>query len=494
MKAGKRFVRWLTAGLAGILLVGAVGCGKKTEEPPEGTSGVTEEATTAAAGSYEESVPKRDYENAIFRVLCSTEMDPFFDDEKAYIDKVKEAVLRRNEMTCSLYNVDVRYTSMSGNYAGADAFAAKIRAICNGGDDAYDLVLPQARFGVPLGLEGLYYDFSESESLQWEQPWYYQNINENCTVMEQTYYLASAYLIDKIFAAEVVLYNVDLGNRYGISVDTLYDAVRNGTWTIGMLRDCAAEVPVSADSSEQAVWGCVMGGHGVRALLVGCDTPFVTKEDGRLKVTYYNDHLVAAYDLVNAFVNQSPYVGCDDTDALLQCFINGSSLFAVTYLGMMGEESNLTSEVDFSILPIPKFSENQTAYITDVQRWEMVSVPVTAEAERACLVLDALSYYSYTELLPTYWSYVVGTKLTRDPRVKEIVETIRASITYDFCAVYQVEMGEIYLGTDSLSNSIRRGGTEGISSWWGRLGPSSDQWFDALCLKFEELANKKKGK
>ena len=81
MKTGKRFVRWLTAGLAGVLLVGAVGCGKKAEEPSEGTTGVAEETTTDAAGSYEESVPKRDYENMVFRVLCSTEMDPFFDDE-----------------------------------------------------------------------------------------------------------------------------------------------------------------------------------------------------------------------------------------------------------------------------------------------------------------------------------------------------------------------------------------------------------------------------
>ena len=489
----KRWKRWLTAGLAGLMLAGVVGCGKKTEETPKGTPGSDAEVTTPAAGSYEESVPKRDYENAPYRVLCSTEMEPFFDDEKAYIDRVKDAVLQRNELTCKLYNVDIQYTSMSGNYAGADAFAAKIRAICNGGGDSFDLVLPQARFGVPLGLEGLYYNFSESDAIRWEDKWYYQNINENCTVLGQTYYLASAYLIDKIFAAEVVLYNVDLGSRYGLEVGTLYDAVRDGSWTLEMFRNCASVIPVSDDSVEQEVWGCVMGGHGVRGLLLGCNTPFVSKEDGRLRVSYYNDHLVAAYDLVNAFVNRSPYVGCDDTDALLQCFINGNSLFAVSYLGMMGEESNLTSEVDFSILPIPKFDAEQKNYITDVQRWELVSVPVTADAERACLVLDALSYYSYTELLPTYWSYVVGTKLTRDPRVKEIVETIRTSIAYDFCAVYQVEMGEIYLGSDSLSNSIRRGGTEGIASWWARLGPNSDQWFDALCLKFEALANRKKG-
>ena len=489
----KHLKQWLTVALAGLMLAGTVGCAKKNPSAPE-TSGETEPSTElSSSSSYEDSVPKKNYNLETFRVLCTQEMDPFFDEEKSYIDTVKQAVLRRNNLTCSLYGIDLRYVSMSGNSGGANAFAAKVRAICNGGDDSYDLVLPQARYGVPIGVEGLYFDFNESDAIRWEESWYYQNINSNCTILDQTYFLASAYLMDKIYAAEVVLFNVDLGASYNISVDDIYTAVNDGTWTLEMLNRYASVVPESTDASGQKIWGCVMGGHGVRGLLIGCDTPFVTKENDKLKVTYYNDHLIGAYDLVNQFVNQNFYVKCDDTDAILQEFIKGNSLFAISYIGMMGEEGNLNSEVDFSILPVPKYNAEQQDYITDVQRWELVSVPKTADSERACLVLDALSYYSYTELLPTYWKYVSGSKLTRDPQVEKIVEKIRSSITYDFCAIYQVEMGEIYLGSDSLSNSIRRGGTEGISSWWGRIGPSSDQWFDALCLKFEALANQKKG-
>ena len=485
----KHLKQWLTAALACLILAGSVGCGKK-EVPPaeEKTEGSEQESSHSQSVAYEDSVPKKNYQNEPFRVLCTMEMEPFFDEEKSYIDSVKQAVLRRNDLTCKLYGIDLQYQSMVGNSGGAEAFAAKVRAICNGGDDSVDLVLPQARYGVPIGVEGLYYNLSDSDAIRWEEPWYYQNINSNCTILNQTYFLASAYLIDKVYAAEVVLYNVDLGSNSGISVGEIYTAVNDGTWTVEMLNQYASMVPDTVGSDETKIWGCVMGGHGVRGLLIGCDTPFVSKEDGTLKVTYYNDHLVNAYDLVDQFVNHRPYVGCDDTDGILQQFIKGNSLFAISYIGMMSEEGNLTSEVDFSILPIPKYNAEQADYITDVQRWEMVSIPKTADPERACLVLDALSYYSYAELLPTYWKYVVGSKLTRDPQVAKIIEKIRASVTYDFCAIFQVEMGEIYLGSDSLSNSIRRGGTEGISSWWGRIGPSSDQWFDALCLKYQNLA------
>ena len=198
----RRWKQLLSAVLACLLLVGMVGCGGKDDPAVESSS----ETVTAPEGntdsvSYENLVPKKNYNNETFRVLCTMELEPFFDDEKSYIDKVKQAVLRRNELTCSLYGVDLRYVSMVGNASGADAFAAKVRAICNGGDDSFDLVLPQARYGVPLGLEGLYYNFSESDAIRWDEAWYYHNINDNCTIMEQTYYLASAFLIDKIYSA-----------------------------------------------------------------------------------------------------------------------------------------------------------------------------------------------------------------------------------------------------------------------------------------------------
>ena len=162
-------------------------------------------------------------------------------------------------------------------------------------------------------------------------------------------------------------------------------------------------------------------------------------------------------------------------------------MFALAYVGMMTEGTNIESEVDFAYLPIPKYDSEQENYITDVQRWEMVSVPIMADPDRACLVLDALSYYTYEMVIPEYWDSLIGYRLARDENVRSIVETIRATITYDFTAVFQVEMGEIYIGSESLSNQIRRG-TAVISSWWAGIEPSSGQWFDALVLKYEQLA------
>lgn len=463
-----------------------ISCSKK-ETPEEESTGTVSAETSDA--SYEDSVPHRDYGGAEFRILCSTEIEQFFDESAAHIDTVKSAVTRRNDLVEKLYNVDLKYTAESGNAGNAVNFASKVRTACMSGDDTFDLVLPQSRYGVALGLENLYYNFNDSEYIQWEKPWYYQNINENCEILEQTYFLAGSFLMDKLHAAECVLYNVDMGENYGITESEIYSLVSNGTWTIEELKEYASRIPVSDDPATDAEYGCVTGGHGVRALMIGSDTPFVRKNgDGGMEVVYYNEHLVDVFEEVNSFINKSPYVWCDDTDGCLQEFTKGNALFALAYVGMMTEGSNVDSEVDFAILPIPKYDSEQENYITDVQRWELVSVPKIADAERACLVLDALSYYTYTELVPEYWDSLIGYRLARDENVRKIVEIIRSTITYDFTAVFQVEMGEIYLGNDSLSNNIRRGDCE-ISSWWAKIEPSSSQWFDALVLRYRELEN-----
>lgn len=438
--------------------------------------------------TYEESVPDKDYGGAEFNILCTLEIAQFFDEESAHIQGLKSAVTSRNSKAKSLYNVDIKYTFESGNAANQDQFSSKVRTACMSGDATFDLVLPQARYGVALGLEGLYHNFNDSPYIQWDEPWYYQNINVNAEILDQTYFLASAFLMDKLHAAEVVLYNVDMGRDNGISEKEIYSHVTNGTWTIDVFEEYASRITVEAGETEPEAYGCVTGGHGVRALMIGSDTPFVEKtSDGKQQIVYYNEHLVDVFNKVNTFINKRNYVVCDDSDAKLKWFPNGDSLFALAYIGMMSEGDNLNSEVDFAILPIPKYNSEQENYITDVQRWEMVSSPIVADFERACLVLDALSYYTYAEVIPEYWDTLIGYRLARDAQVNQIVETIRSTITYDFTAIFQVEMGEIYLGSESLSNQIRRGDCN-ITSWWKGIEPSSGQWFDALYLRYENLA------
>ncbi len=459
---------------------------KKEKEDTENDTTV---ATVAPEGEfvYTEVAPKRDYDGATFRILCTIQTQQFF-DESSHIDAVKSAVMTRNRKVSEQFDINLEYTAIDGNGSNEVGFSETVRNTCLAGlgEECFDLVLPQSYYGVALGIEGLYYNFNDSEYLMKDKEWYYQSINENCGIEGQTYFLATTFLMDKTTAAEVVYYNVDLGDSFGIDEEEVYDLVIGGKWTVDKLKTYAEY----ANGSED-ILGVVSSAHGVRGMMIGCKTPFVEKNnDGALAVTYYNEHLIEVFDKVFNFFNGNEYIKAEALDANLPMFPKGKAVFALTYVHSMLETNNIDSEVDYTVLPMPKFNEEQAEYITDVQRWELVSVPISVDAERACIILDALSYYNYDELLPVYWESLLGTRFARNEKASQIVEIIRNSIYYDFTAIFQMETKKIYVGSTGYPNvaTLIMNNEYELASWWGSYGSALPELIDLLNLKYQELA------
>lgn len=479
----RQFILWICIL---CMLIPLAGC-KKGNDVSAGTEEQTG-ASMGGSGSYEESAPKRNWNGSEFKILCTLQTEQFFQDTSE-IDTLRSAVVDRNKAVEDMYNVTIKYTSIDGNGSNEVNFATTVRTAClSGGADGYDLVIPQSYYGVALGLEGLYYNFHNSEYLNLGKSWYYQSINEQCEVYDQTYFLASAFLMDKLSAAEVVYYNVDIGDRYGISEKELYQLVIDGKWTVEALKTYAAHTEGAPD-----IKGVVSSTHGIRGMMIGCDTPFVSKDSsGNLKMSYYTYHLTDVFDEVYSFFNHNSFVEAKDLDANLKDFPDGRAMFALTYIHSMMEAGNLDAEVDYMILPMPKYNEAQKKYITDVQRWELVSVPISADAERACIVLDALSYYTDANVIPLYWNNLLGLRFSRDVRAGEIVRLIRDSIYFDFTAVFQFETKKIYSGSPGFPNLpvLVMNKQNELTSWWETNGENYQGLLDALMIKYEELKSK----
>jgi len=483
------FRRSLALLFALCMMLGAVSCAKD-ENGDESDNDNVINTTGSGDFIYADVAPDRDYGGAEFRILCTLQTQQFF-DESSHIDAVKTAAVKRNQIVSDMFNIEIKYIAEDGNGANEVGFATSVRNACLAGssDDTYDLVIPQSYYGVALGIEGLYYDFNDSEYLMRDKEWYYQSINEQCEVEGQTYFLATTFLMDKTTAAEVVYYNVDLGEEHGIDEDKIYDDVLSGAWTIDKLQTYAANA-----AGDDNIKGVVSSSHGIRGMMIGCDTPFAEKDDnGQYQITYYNNHLVDVFDKVFSFFNKNEYIEAKELDMNLDMFPDGKTIFAITYAHSMLESNNIDSAVDFTILPMPKFNEQQENYITDVQRWELVSVPTPADADRACIILDALSYYNNEELIPVYWESLLGVRFARNDKASQIVEIIRNSIYYDFTAVFQLETKKIYAGSGGMPNAatLIMNGKDELASWWGTNGSIFPELVEALRLKYAELAEAK---
>lgn len=121
----------------------------------------------------------------------------------------------------------------------------------------------------------------------------------------------------------------------------------------------------------------------------------------------------------------------DNADVIKTAFKSGRLTF---YPALLKEGNNLRDmEDDFGIIPNPKFDETMETYITGVDAGTgLIVVPTTAgDPERTSTILEALAYYGWRDIVPTYYNVVLGGKVVRDDESITMLEIIRGSRMYD---------------------------------------------------------------
>jgi hypothetical protein len=94
---------------------------------------------------------------------------------------------------------------------------------------------------------------------------------------------------------------------------------------------------------------------------------------------------------------------------------------------------------DFGILPLPKYSEFQEKYYSDVNSYSgyMIGIPKSAsEPERTSVILEALAAESRYTLLPAYYDITLQRKFTRDEESGAMLDILFSTTVYDSGSAY----------------------------------------------------------
>jgi hypothetical protein len=107
-----------------------------------------------------------------------------------------------------------------------------------------------------------------------------------------------------------------------------------------------------------------------------------------------------------------------------------------TQIGVINNLRNM--DTDFGIIPYPKFDEAQEKYGHYVDgHATLMAVPITvSNPEKDGVIIEALSYDSYKNLLPIYYDTIITTKFTRDEESAAMLDIIYNSRVFDFAYVY----------------------------------------------------------
>ncbi|MBO5648766.1 MAG: extracellular solute-binding protein [Clostridia bacterium] len=447
--------------LAGISLLS---CGDQTNPNKPSTSGEAQDTSTNTSDSpYDFEYPTFDgldfggEDFVIYRWEWGMYRE-YFEADTQSGDVLNEALWRREQKVYNLLNVNIRYENPDGtNHNLPNRISTQVL----NDDHTYDLFLTHCCMNLDqITAEGYLYNFNDLPHIDMTQPYWNQNFQETLSIDGYLPLAFSDYLIpdpDVIFFHKQLLADNDL--------ESPYDLVHNGTWTWDKLIEMAKEV--KHDLNGDGVWD-MEDQYGFMAeldwqfngILQSIGDYVVTRDnDGTPIYNPLSDRVVDICKKLDDFLFttnaaytwewQSDYDVNNGYEPPVS-FKDGRALFFMVPMNTASDYRG--TNVNFGILPFPKYDEAQEDYLS--LNWSgLMAVPSNTETQDMTgAVLELLSAEGRATVLPVYYDMILESKISRDEESAKMLDIIFENTVFDFGMTYQVSGELFYLIPRALAN------------------------------------------
>ena len=425
-----------------LLIATLASCGGEaagtTDTTPVDTAPATTEAVTEP-GYPAPDTSALDFggdELRIFSVQWGNVSKYYFPEEETG-DSVLDACYSRLRNVEEALNVKVAEPAW-----GADGQAHKdVMKTVQAGDDAYDMVFTHCIDGYSdYATNNAVYNLDALPYVNFEAPWWSKSMIDTFRIGTETYFGFGDIILN---TPSSMFFNKEIAAEY--DMPDHYQMVRDGKWTYDTFLTQARMVSIDVNGDGKMDYNDKTGYAGDLTESLG-NIPFavgiqLTKyTDDGLQLNFWSDKLLEVFNktydyFLDPSVSQGYFRHYADVG---QGFGEGLALYTIANVNDMVNLRD--SDVEFGVVPMPKYDESQSEYRCYV--WSpSVCVPTTIL--RPELVGAALEQFAY-ESVPVTNAYIedlIRGKSTRDTETLEMLDIIYDSQVLD--------IGGTYLGFDS---------------------------------------------
>jgi len=387
--------------------------------------------------AIKEDIPELDFKGINFTVLYPTWSmynDYYFADEEIG-EKMNDAIYRRTKNIEERFNIIINPVTNGYIETIHPAISKSVKA----GSDDYQLALTHCISGVPeLATNGLVSDWNKMPIVEFTKPWWNQRMNETMSVDGVLLTAVSDFII---FDPNVIYFNKRMAQE--LDIGDVYQIVRDGKWTWAKLSELAklASKDLNGDGKfdKDDQYGFVTHIGWMMESAIQSSGMYITRlnDDGypvnNLNTEKFGNLINILYELM--LVGNQTFIGdwdANNLDVTHESQVPMSSdrvLFHVDPLSA-GKRYRVY-EVEFGILPFPKYDEAQKEYLS--LSWNgFMMIPRTADPEFVGAVTEALSAESYRLTVPAYYDVLLTSKVARDVESTEMIDIIYKGAVYDF--------------------------------------------------------------
>lgn len=462
-----------------MLLSACVGCGNQTSETTADTTANTTPVETETETLYalDDLPADLNYDGKTVTTFgWSGPSTPEFYVEEQNGEIVNDAVFQRNLNVEERLGVKLEYRLEPGANPDRASWVKTISQSITAGDSAYDIAAGYSMAGASLAVANMLIDLNELNYLNFEKPWWPKSLQSEATCGGKLYFCSgdiSTYMIYYMYA---MYFNKQLIIDYDL--EDPYELVQENKWTLDKLLSMTEGVYRDTNGDGKKDLGDVYG-FGTHSTYVDPfyfsvglrttakdenDIPVLSEAFGGEKTHELLITLVDWFDTNDAWLEKSDYANTGNMFAEgRSLFTNNEFMYTVTYLR--------SSDVDFGVVPMPKYDETQQEYYTVMSfPYSLYGVPVdAADANMSAAVLEALGSEGYRTVSPALFETAFKAKYAQDDKTAQMFDIIRSSVVFDFGRVFNDSMQSMTYSI--FRNAVNGGNTNWISTYQSNEKP-----------------------
>lgn len=406
----KRFSALL---LVVLMLAQLASCGGGTNDSQETTGETADSVVTSDTETETEleteikpNLPEKDYGGQVLHIVTETDFEKFIYAAELTGEAVNDALYTARTNVEEQFNVSI-LNDLVVPEGARDITDSTIKS----GEDAFLFAQNHDRTTASMSLNGWFYNLYDLPYIDFTAEWWPRFTVDSLTINHQMYFTSCFINWNGLAFTRVIFANMDLLNSFNLA--NPFEMVYNKTWTLDNFTSLVKDVYVDVDGNgardKTDTYGfffeydpyCWLEGFGIEIYKKeSANSPNITLDalSDRTVTLVDKLHTLGYSGLPGTFVTLGP-----NKEKTNQCelFSKGNAVF-----GLAGINAMLTyltdSDIDYAMLPMPLFDENQSDYIgpcTD----RPIYVPITVQdTEQAGILIEALEYQGYKLVKPTY--------------------------------------------------------------------------------------------
>jgi len=393
-----------------------------------------------------------DFEGYNFRVLINGPDHGDYESKEIYAEGdtgevLNDAVRKRNIQIEDKYNFKI---SVNNNAKWGEIPTIAKKLILAGSDE-YDMIMPMINDAAPLAHDKLIMNLNALPGLNLSAPWWDQRANDQLSIYNKLYFTTGDIGVLDKYCTFVTFFNKTLVADLGL--ENPYELVNSGNWTQDkvseFIKGASKDLNGDAMMDYNDRWGLLTDTSIPMAMFFGSGEHITKKTpDGGLEITILNERsqnvlnnaFKFIYDKANViFAEELKSSHATVWDAASAVFAENRALFRMCALIGVNEKITVSSEINFGILPQPKFNKEQAEYNNFVSTLGVpgVCVPITCgNPERTGVIIDAFARYADKTVRHAFYDIILNNRLIRDTESGEMLDIIFKTRTYDLGVIY----------------------------------------------------------